>query len=160
MGYGGSFLFRGCFKPSIFHSSISFQFIFLRRWRILYDENSRNLCLICIIQHWNYIPHFCWHKYKLSIKLNHVHRRLNLERRYMTNKVLLNQKIEESGLQPCFIIKTLGITPNSFYRKKDNLVKFRASEIYVLCDLLNITDPNEKRKIFYADSSEIIKQYN
>jgi hypothetical protein len=76
----------------------------------------------------------------------------------MTNKALLNQKIEESGLQPCFIIKTLGITPNSYYRKKDNYVPFKAAEIYVLCDLLKITDPIEKRKIFYAESSEISEQ--
>ena len=67
----------------------------------------------------------------------------------MVNTELLNEKIELSGLKPSFIIKTLGITPNSFYRKKTNQMFFKAAEVYVLCDLLKITDEEEKTKIFY-----------
>ena len=68
----------------------------------------------------------------------------------MTNKELLDEKIANSGLQPSFIIKTLGISVNSFYRKKNNQQPFKAAEIYVLCDILKITDTAEKTKIFYA----------
>ena len=69
----------------------------------------------------------------------------------MVNTNLLNEKIEQSGLKPQYIISTLGITPNSFYRKKNNQIKMKASEVYVLCDLLKITDSQEKEKIFYAE---------
>lgn len=68
----------------------------------------------------------------------------------MTNKDLLDKKIAERGIQPAFIIKTLGVAPNTYYRKKNNEIPFKAAEIYVLCDLLHITDPEEKMKIFYA----------
>lgn len=68
----------------------------------------------------------------------------------MTNKGLLDEKITNSGLQPGYIIKTLGISVNSFYRKKNNQQPFKAAEIYVLCDLLHITDNDEKEKIFFA----------
>lgn len=70
----------------------------------------------------------------------------------MVNTELLNEKIEQSGLKPQFIIETLGITPNSFYRKKNNQIPLKAAEIYVLCDLLHITDADEKNKIFYPES--------
>ena len=70
----------------------------------------------------------------------------------MVDTKLLDEKIKQSGLKPQFIIETLGITPNSFYRKKNNQIPMKAAEIYVLCDLLKITDPDDKAKIFYAES--------
>ncbi len=76
----------------------------------------------------------------------------------MVNTELLNEKIKLSGLKPSFIIGTLGITPNSFYRKKTNQIPFKAAEIYVLCDLLKITDEETKTKIFYPESLLISKQ--
>ena len=76
----------------------------------------------------------------------------------MVNTELLNEKIEQSGLKPQFIIETLGITPNSFYRKKNNQIPMKAAEIYVLCDLLKITDSDEKAKIFYSESLQECKQ--
>lgn len=69
----------------------------------------------------------------------------------MTNKELLDEKIAASGLQPSFIIKTLGISVNSFYRKKNNQQPFKAAEVYVLCDILKISDDEEKTKIFYSE---------
>ena len=64
------------------------------------------------------------------------------------NSELLDKKIEESGLKVSFIIDKLGISNNGFYKKKNGVTPFRASEVYVLCDLLKITDENEKKLIF------------
>lgn len=75
----------------------------------------------------------------------------------MVNTELLNEKIEQSGLKPQFIIETLGITPNSFYRKKNNQIPFKAAEVYVLCDLLHISDVAEKTNIFYLESLQECK---
>ena len=64
----------------------------------------------------------------------------------MINKELLDEYINKSGLKINFIAGQLGITVQSFGQKRNNLSSFKAAEIYVLCDLLNITD--DKDKIF------------
>lgn len=64
------------------------------------------------------------------------------------NSALLDKKIEESGLKVSFIIEKLGLSHNGFYKKKNGITPFRASEVYVLCDLLKITDEGEKKLIF------------
>ena len=63
------------------------------------------------------------------------------------NAQLLDKKIEESGLKVSFIINKLGLSPNGFYKKKNGVTPLRASEVYVLCDLLRISD-REKPEIF------------
>ncbi|MBR6509616.1 MAG: toxin-antitoxin system, antitoxin component, Xre family protein [Clostridia bacterium] len=63
-----------------------------------------------------------------------------------TNKSLLDEHISKSGLKITFIAEQLGITVQSFGQKRNNITSFKAAEIYVLCDLLNITD--DKDKIF------------
>lgn len=69
----------------------------------------------------------------------------------MVNTALLNEKIEQSGLKVNYIVDALGISAQAFYKKKDNKTPFRKSEIYVICDLLKITDVEDKVKIFYAE---------
>ena len=64
------------------------------------------------------------------------------------NTELLDKKIDESGLKVSFIVDKLGLSHNGFYKKKNGETPFRASEVYVLCDLLRITDENEKKLIF------------
>lgn len=64
----------------------------------------------------------------------------------MANKELLDEYIKKSGLKMSFIAEKLGITVQSFGNKRNNLSSFKASEIYLLCDLLNIGD--DKDKIF------------
>lgn len=68
----------------------------------------------------------------------------------MVNTQLLDVKIKESGLRTGYIVEQLGISRQAFDMKKKNMRTFRGSEIYVLCDLLRITDNNEKQLIFYA----------
>lgn len=65
----------------------------------------------------------------------------------MTNTQLLDDKIKNSGLKISFIVDKLGISRTAFDKKRKNEIAFRAAEIYVLCDLLNIND-DEKQDFF------------
>ena len=68
----------------------------------------------------------------------------------MVNTQLLDDKILSSGLKIGFIIEKLGISRQAFDRKKKNVYPFRCAEVYVICDLLQITDEQEKMEIFFA----------
>ena len=64
---------------------------------------------------------------------------------------LLYFYIEKSGLKKSFICETLGLSLEGFKKKCKGIIKFRMSEVYVLCDILKI--PNEdKKKIFFPNS--------
>ena len=67
------------------------------------------------------------------------------------NTQLLDEKIAESGIKVSFIIKQLGLSPEGFYKKKRGETPFRTAEIYVLCDLLRLSE-REKILIFYPES--------
>lgn len=60
----------------------------------------------------------------------------------------LQKKIDDSGLKPGFIADKLGLTRQGFWKKKKGIIPFRVPEVYVLCDLLNISN-EERVKIFY-----------
>jgi len=62
---------------------------------------------------------------------------------------LLDQYIKNSGLRIAYILEQLGISRQAFDKKRKGTYAFRQSEVYVLCDLLRITDASEKAKIFY-----------
>lgn len=64
---------------------------------------------------------------------------------------LLNKAIEDSGLRTSFICDTLGISRQAFDKKRKGKICFRKSEVYVLCDLLRISDNSLKTKIFYPE---------
>lgn len=68
----------------------------------------------------------------------------------MTNTVLLNQLIDESGLQRRKIAKTLEISRESLWQKTNNKHEFKASEIQALCDLLKINSLRTKERVFFA----------
>lgn len=68
----------------------------------------------------------------------------------MVDTQLLEDKISESGIKIGHIADTIGITRQAFDLKKKNKRKFRVAEVYVLCDLLNISN-EEKKDIFFAD---------
>lgn len=68
----------------------------------------------------------------------------------MTDTALLKKKIEESGISQQFICEKLGISRYTWYRKRDGLVEFKASEIQKVCDMLNITSLRERSQIFFA----------
>lgn len=68
----------------------------------------------------------------------------------MTNKELLNERIEKSGLKKGYIAIVLGMTPGSLSHKIANRRDFKASEINALCELLGIDTLEEKEAIFFA----------
>lgn len=69
----------------------------------------------------------------------------------MTNTVLLNQLIKESGLKKKYIAEQLGITGYGLQKKIENQTEFKSSEIATICNLLNITSLKLKESIFFAD---------
>lgn len=67
----------------------------------------------------------------------------------MTNTALLEKKIAESGLKKSYIAKAIGLSPYGLSLKIKNSNEFKASEIIKLCNLLGISDPNERSIIFF-----------
>lgn len=67
----------------------------------------------------------------------------------MTNKELLNERIEKSGMKKSYIAKVLGMAPGSLSRKIASQRDFKASEINALCELLGIDTLEEKEAIFF-----------
>ena len=70
---------------------------------------------------------------------------------------LLGEYIDKSGLKLGHIIDKLGISRASWHKKFNGSVSFRGSEVYVLCDLLNISDEDQS-KIFCFEVEENDKQ--
>ena len=62
----------------------------------------------------------------------------------------LEAAIERSGLRVNYIIEQLGITRQGFHYKRIGKTTFRQSEVYVLCDLLKLSD-QEKNEIFFPE---------
>ncbi len=69
----------------------------------------------------------------------------------MTDTKLLNEKILASGLKRKFIAGKLGLTTYGLQRKIENMTEFKASEISILCDVLEIKAITEKETIFFAN---------
>lgn len=59
----------------------------------------------------------------------------------------LNEYIKKSGLKIGSIVEALGISRQAFHKKRYGEIAFRASEIYVVCDLLKIPE-DIRPKIF------------
>ena len=67
----------------------------------------------------------------------------------MTNTALLEHYIEKSGFKKSFIAKKLGLTAYGFTLKVNNKSEFKASEMTILCKLLQI-NAKDKEAIFFA----------
>ncbi len=72
----------------------------------------------------------------------------------MVNTELLSEKIEKSGLKDKYVAEQLNLSPQGFLNKKQNKSEFKASEIKVLSELLNLTG-NDISQIFFAGSVEL-----
>lgn len=68
----------------------------------------------------------------------------------MTDTERLNEIISKSGYKKKFIAEQLGITPFGLDKKITNVTEFKASEIDILCNLLQIKTLVEKERIFFA----------
>ncbi len=67
----------------------------------------------------------------------------------MTDTVLLREKINQSGYKMRFISQRIGITYQSLLNKINNRSEFRANEIQMLHDLLDLTE-QERVDIFFS----------
>lgn len=72
----------------------------------------------------------------------------------MTNTELLMQKIKEKGLKIGFIVEKLNTSYGWFNKKLNNEKDFTATEMQVLCEILGITNLEEKDRIFFAKNVE------
>lgn len=67
----------------------------------------------------------------------------------MTNTELLEKKIAQSGLKKGFLATKLGLSKAGFRNCCTNKAEFKATQIDILCELLNITDLEERQAIFF-----------
>ncbi len=72
----------------------------------------------------------------------------------MTNSRLLLKKIAESGRELSDIANKLRISLKSLDWKIHNKRAFLVYEMQILCDLLGLTDSQEKVRIFFANVVE------
>lgn len=67
----------------------------------------------------------------------------------LTNTLLLEERINQSGYKRSFIANKMGISSYTLSKKTNNENEFLASEINILCELLKI-NVNDRMKIFFA----------
>ena len=72
----------------------------------------------------------------------------------MTNTQLLLDYIAASGLKRNYIARMLGITTYSLAQKIHNIREFKASEIFLLCQVLRISSRDHMNEIFFAKSDD------
>ena len=68
----------------------------------------------------------------------------------MTNTILLEKKIKESGKKKSYLAKRCGLSRVGFYNCMTNKAEFKTSHIEILCVELSITSLREKDSIFFA----------
>lgn len=68
----------------------------------------------------------------------------------MTNTKELERIIADSGLKKSYIAKAINLSRQGFKNKCENKTPFTATEIALLCDLLNITKLTDKERIFFV----------
>lgn len=67
----------------------------------------------------------------------------------MTNISLLDKRIKKSGYKKSHLAKTLGISRYYFMLKCNNKAEFKAGEIDILCNMMNIS-VKDRMAIFFA----------
>ncbi len=63
----------------------------------------------------------------------------------------LNELIKNSGMTKVYIAQRLDITPQALYYKLQGKNDFTRKEVSVLCDILRITNLQEKEAIFFRN---------
>jgi hypothetical protein len=76
-------------------------------------------------------------------------------RTVMTNTEMLQKAIQDSGMKINAILNKTGIKSYSTLREKvANKREFTASEIMMLCEILNL-DGDQREAIFFANNGEL-----
>lgn len=70
----------------------------------------------------------------------------------MTDTLLLQKKIKDSGLKLSYIAKQLNLSRFGLSKKINNESSFKAEEIQILCELLKIEDYQIKERIFFTSN--------
>ncbi len=70
----------------------------------------------------------------------------------MNNTELLENKIRESGKKIGYLAEKVGLSYAGFRNCVVNKAEFKASQIEILCEELNITSLKEKQDVFFAKS--------
>lgn len=70
----------------------------------------------------------------------------------MTNTVLLEKLIKDSGLKLAFIAQKLGISRQALHKKIKGLVHFNGPEIKIMCELLGLKTWAQIKPVFFADN--------
>ena len=70
----------------------------------------------------------------------------------MTNTKLLEERIAESGKKKVYLAKKCGLTYAGFRNCVINKAEFKASQIQILCEELDITSLKDRQAIFFANS--------
>lgn len=73
----------------------------------------------------------------------------------MTNTGLLQQAVNDSGKKYQYLAEKLKISRNALHKKINNRSEFKASEIFALCEELNISSPEKKDAIFFAKDGDL-----
>ena len=62
----------------------------------------------------------------------------------------LKSIIVSKGLKMKFVAEQLGLSYYGFLLKLENKNEFKMSEVVILCRLLNIDEPEQRERIFFA----------
>lgn len=68
----------------------------------------------------------------------------------MTDTGALKNKIAASGYKLEYVANVVGISRHALHKKITNANEFKTGEVKKLCELLGITDPEERDHIFFA----------
>lgn len=72
----------------------------------------------------------------------------------MTDTVLLKKKIKDRGVKLGFLVERLNTSYHWLNQKIENKRDFKAWEIIAMCEVLEITDLEERDRIFFAKNVE------
>ncbi len=72
----------------------------------------------------------------------------------MTETEKLKKVISDSGLKYSYIAEKVGLTYQGLKNKIENKSLFNVEEVEKLCNILDITDINQKEEIFFAKRCE------
>ena len=72
----------------------------------------------------------------------------------MTNTALLKKKIQDRGVKIGFLVEKLNTSYHWLNQKIENKKDFKAWEIIVMCEALEITSLEEREQIFFAKNVE------
>ena len=73
----------------------------------------------------------------------------------MTDSHALKELINKKGLKLKYVAETLGLSSYGLSLKINNEREFKTSEILALCDILDISDLNEREALFFNTKDDL-----